>query len=137
MGKGGARVGAGRPQKPLHEHLLRGTFRPDRHGARPTNLAVMPESAPDWRPAKSDIQSLGERAQGWLADALSIYQFDRVEGQSLLLSLRSLTRLDALEQVIAREGVCVAGAPHALLAAAAREARVFAALWAALRLGKQ
>jgi len=136
MAKGGARVGAGRPRKPVSQHLLEGTFRVDRHGARPTNVVPLPVQAPDWQPEESDVDVLAPQARRWLANVLAFYQLSPIEGEVLLLALRSMTRLEQMEAAVATEGVTTDGGPHPLLAALAREARVFLTLWQALRLEK-
>lgn len=137
MAKGGARVNAGRPSTPLSEHLLRGTYRPDRHGPR-SNVATMPVlPAPDWRPTAADLAELGPRARRWLDHVVTAYQLDPVEGESVLLAMRCLTRIEALEAAVASSGVLRAGGePHVLLPALSREQRVFLSLWQSLRLGK-
>ena len=137
MPRGGSRPGAGRPRKPLSTHVLNGSYRPDRHGPRSSNVVTMPTPSADWRPANSDLAGLGPRALDWLDATLTLYQFDGVEGAHLLLALRSLDRLDRLERAVTAAGVATEGTPHPLLVAVAREARTFASLWAGLRLGRQ
>lgn len=127
----------GRPRKPLREHLLAGTWRRDRHGERPSNLAVLPTpaSAADWMPVPADVAKLGSKARQILAAVLERYQLDPVEGQTLLLALAARTRLEALEEALEAQGVCGPdGAPSSLLVAAAREQRSFVAAWSLLRL---
>jgi hypothetical protein len=120
MGRGGARVNAGRRPKPIVAHLLAGTFRPDRHAHRAASPSATP---PDWRPSVTDVEPLGERARSWLAAAVAIYQFDDLQGLQLLQALRVLTRIEALEP----------GGPSAALA---RECKLFASLWSGLQLEK-
>ena len=110
---------------------------PQTHSPRPSNVMPMPTPTADWRPAKSDVTGLGQRALDWLDATVTIYRFDAVEGAHLLLALRRLGRLDQLEQTVSTAGVATDGVPHALLVAVAREARVFASLWAGLRLGRR
>ena len=59
MPKGGARPGAGRPRKPLADHLLRGTYRRDRHGPLPSNVVPMPApQSGGWQPTQiEDLQT--------------------------------------------------------------------------------
>ena len=38
MTRGGARAGAGRRPKPLSDHVMAGTYRPDRHGPMPATV---------------------------------------------------------------------------------------------------
>ncbi len=42
MGRGGARIGAGRPARPLAEHVLSGRYRRDRHGPKPASVLALP-----------------------------------------------------------------------------------------------
>lgn len=135
MPRGGARPGAGRPRKPLAEHVLNQTYRADRHGPLPANVVPMPMHS-GWHPAPSEVKRLGARARDWLAAILRLYQLDELEGRRLLEALRSLTRIEAMERSVERLGVMVKGDPHPLLAALAREQRVFLTHWTALRLEK-
>jgi hypothetical protein len=136
MPRGGARPGAGRPRKSLATHVLRGTYRPDRHGPRPSNVVALPAPVADWMPAQSDMIGLGARARDWLDATLTTHRLDALEGAHVLLALRCLDRLDQLERGLsAATGATAAGEPHPLLPAIAREARTFASLWAGLRLG--
>jgi hypothetical protein len=97
----------------------------------------MPVPTAEWRPTDAERADLGPRAIDWLDAALGLYQFDLVEGQRLMASLRTLTRIEAIEDAIGTAGVAdAAGAPHALLPALAREQRIFLSQWAALQLGR-
>ncbi len=140
MPRGGARAGAGRKRKPMAKHWLDGTWRPDRHGPRPTgNLAVLPAPAPagDWRPTEQDRAGLGPRACALLDAVIGKWQFDMVEGAQLMLAMRSLSRLEAMEDALAHVGVVdPTGEPSPLLGALAREGRLFLSLWAALQLDR-
>ena len=55
----------------------------------------------DWHPAGSDLEGLGERARCWLDATLRLYRLNDVEGQALLLAMRSLDRLNRLEEAVA------------------------------------
>lgn len=96
----------------------------------------MPQAS-DWQPTTAEVAGLGPRTLAWLHDTLGAFQFDAVDGQRLLASMRTQGRIEALEVAIAAAGVSVAGEPHALLAALAREQRVFLSQWAALQLGRE
>ena len=119
MGRGGARVGAGRRPKPIGAHLLEGTFRPHRHAHRTESTPA--GDRPDWHPSPADAALLGPRARLWLAAVVALYQFNDLEGLRLLEALRALTRVELLE----------AGGPSAALT---RESKLFALLWSGLQL---
>jgi hypothetical protein len=91
-------------------------------------------SAEDWRPDEADLVALGTRTRRWLSVTLAQYQLDALEGEALLHAMRSLNRIEGLEAAIGRHGLVTAtGNPHPLLAALAREQRVFCSLWATAR----
>ena len=118
MGRGGARIGAGRRPKPVSAHLLEGTFRPHRHAHRAEPSAA---TLPEWHPSPADAARLGPRAQLWLGAVIALYQLNELEGLKLLEALRALTRVEHLE----------AGGPSAALV---RESKLFALLWSGLQL---
>ena len=63
MAKGGARLGAGRPRKPLQDHWIRGTYRKSRHGELPKHVHRLPAASPDdWQPTEADLKGWGVRA---------------------------------------------------------------------------
>ena len=135
MGKGGARPNAGRPQKPLQDHLRAGTWRPDRHGPRPVgNVVPLPVAASDWRPSAEERKGLGPRAIEWLEATLASYALEELEGRRLLAALRTLTRV-ALERAIGTGVTDAAGLPHPSLPALAREQRTLLSQWSALESG--
>jgi hypothetical protein len=137
MGRGGRRPNSGRKPKSPEHHLLTGSWRVGRHGPRPSaNVVPMPESSPDWRPTLDDRAGLGPRALGWLDTTLGLYAVDDLEGRRLLAALRTLTRIEALEHAIATAVANSSGEPNPLLAALAREQRVFLSQWATLELGR-
>lgn len=134
MGKrGGRRPGAGRPRKPTAEHVLNGTFRPDRHGPRPAHVHALTAAAPeaDWRPSPADVAGLGAVALEWMTAILTTYRLDgALEGRRVLLALQSLDRADRLEQAVRSDPGANAGLHRAL----DRELRQFSAQWQALNL---
>ena len=134
MPRGGPRPNSGRPKKSIAHHLLSGTFRKSRHAQLAANLAPMSE-APGWFPEPGQVQLLGLRARGRLAAVLEGWQLSALEGHQLLDALQTLTRIEQLEDAIAKAGVIVGRRPNPLLVALTREHRTFAAQWGALRLG--
>jgi hypothetical protein len=119
----------------LARHVAAGTYRKDRHGPLPANVLPMPMAAQDWRPSPTEIRGLGPQAVALLEATLAAYQLSPIEGVHVLVALRALTRLEALEAELARDGtVSRDGAPSPYLAAIARERRSFEMAWAVLRL---
>ena len=104
MPRGGKRKGAGRPRLSPATHLLRGTWRPSRHGVRPaTSAAVlaMPVAAGVWAPDAADLAALGAAGRALVAELLSRYDFAAVEGCVLLEAghaADALARLRAMDQ---------------------------------------
>ena len=87
MPSGGRRVGSGRKPLPAEVHLLRGTWRPSRHGKRPATvgaLAVPPQPAGSWAPQPADLAVLGAAGRALVAALLTHYDFAPVEGCVLL-----------------------------------------------------
>jgi hypothetical protein len=69
MPSGGRRAGAGRHPLPPATHLLRGTWRPSRHGVRPSTAAAvvaMPVAASSWAPQPVDLAALDPQDARWL-----------------------------------------------------------------------
>ena len=87
MPRGGSRPGSGRKKLSAAHHLLRGTWRPSRHGVRPsTSAAVLEMPAPTgmWAPRPADVAVLGTAGRGLVELLLSRYDFAAVEGCVLL-----------------------------------------------------
>jgi hypothetical protein len=102
---GGARWGAGRKPKSLRLHLLRGTYRADRHGPIPSNLdTAEPEIAYDWQPSETDLQQLGDVGKRFIHTALSNHEFNFVSGYLLLDMACTLDLLRAFRNDIAARG---------------------------------
>jgi hypothetical protein len=135
MPRGGRRPGSGRPRKALSRHLIAGSFRTDRHGPRPAagTVLAMPLPSEDWRPSPEDEAALGPRARRWLTSTVALYRLTSIEGEQVLLAMRSLDRLAQLEATFATAGVTSVDA-GTLLTAISREARTFQSAWAAVRL---
>ncbi len=148
MSRGGARAGAGRPRKPLELHLLKGSYRRDRHGELPEHLRpgaggqvlAMPAPAKppaaDWRPTRAERKALSPRARARLDATLAEFKLDALEGGRLLDALRSLSRLEQLETAYAGASV-ESDTGRRRLAAIARETKLFLSLWAAIGLPKE
>jgi hypothetical protein len=103
MPRGGARVGVGRRRKPIEEHLARGSYRRDRHGALSTDLLsrgnVLPVTvAPtvSWEPDAGDWASLGAVGRVFVERMLAGYSFTLTDGLVLLEAGRSADRLGRL-----------------------------------------
>ena len=137
MGRGGRRAGAGRKRKPIRELLLTGRYRADRHGARPapgSNVLTMPAAGVDWWPAPADVDALAPHARSLLDATLSLYRLSAIEGEQVLLALRTLSRCEQLEAAIAELGITDgSGKPLPLLSALSRESRAFLSLWQAIQ----
>ena len=87
MPSGGRRAGSGRKRLSPATHLLRGTWRPSRHGVRPaTSAAVLELPAPvgPWAPTTADLAALGASGRVLVEALLSRYDFAPVEGCVLL-----------------------------------------------------
>ena len=87
MPRGGKRKGAGRPRLSPATHLLRGTWRPSRHGVRPpTSAAVleMPAAAGVWAPDAADLAALGTAGRVLVEALLARYDLAPVEGRVLV-----------------------------------------------------
>jgi hypothetical protein len=87
MARGGKRKGAGRPRLSPATHLLRGTWRPSRHGVRPaTSAAVlaMPVAAGAWAPDPADLAALGTAGRVLVEALLARYDLGPIEGYVLI-----------------------------------------------------
>ena len=96
MAPGGKRLGAGRPKKPLIEHLTRGTYRRDRHGELPAHVHQMP-MVDDWMPTQEDLDALGPAGRDFVARVLEASKVSSVsEGYTVLEAAHCV---DALAQI--------------------------------------
>src|SRR5262245_42271173 len=84
MQRGGARVGSGRKRKPVHDHLRDGTFRPSRHGPRPTNVLTMPVPASAWQPTPVDLVGLGDAGKALVERVLDEYEPSLTDGLQVI-----------------------------------------------------
>jgi hypothetical protein len=150
MASGGRRPGAGRPRKTLDEHLLRGTFRPARHGhllrqrraqtstappqpVNPLDRFIKRSSLPETLPAPVDSQDLppmpptlldglGEPGRRFVADVWC--EYEGWTGAETVLLRQAARALDDAETAIDARGRRMA-------------VRLFAALVAQLRIGEK
>ena len=101
MPRGGRRIGAGRPARPVAEHIQRGTYRRDRHGDRPVigNLAVMPHAGSGWAPSDQDVAALTKPGRAFLDSLLAEFEFNGIEGKLALEAAHAVDRLKAIRRV--------------------------------------
>lgn len=100
MPRGGARVNAGRPAKPIADHIRRNTYRPDRHGPRPaTVLAMPPPAAPPWTPTPAELETQGKAGRAFVRRMLDRYGFTAAEGELLLEAGHAVSALAAVRSV--------------------------------------
>lgn len=107
MPRGGARVGAGRPRKPL-ELIAKGSYRPSRHGPRPAAAVLrMPAADPvTWMPSDADVAGLSTDGRALIARVLAAYEPTVIDGLQLLEAARAadvLARLRAAPEPDLRE----------------------------------
>lgn len=123
MPRGGPRPGSGRPALSPEQHVLRGTFRPSRHGVRPVITAPAVVAAPStgWQPTPADYAPLQARAKAWLAATASLYVLSPLDALRVCECLRVLSRAEELE----------ARGPSAALRA---ELKLFQVMWTGLAL---
>lgn len=104
---------SGRPRKPVDEHLLRGTYRADRHGDRGALALVSssPSVAPRHdREARRLIRGLSRGSQRLGRALLAEYEGWATADLVLLrLTLEALDRAEACRKVIAADGLMPAG----------------------------
>src|SRR5688572_13593867 len=96
----GTPASGGRNRRSVQQHVIRGTFRPARHGSGELGAsgpALRPGVLSDWRPTAAERAELGEQAQALLDATLRLYRLDDVEGKQALLALRSLTMVESME----------------------------------------
>ena len=88
---------SGRPRKPLSYHVLAGSYRPDRHGPLPANVAVMPAaSVAGWQPTEAQRAGLGVAGRALMDDVLGAYEPSLVDGLQLLEAARAADVLATL-----------------------------------------
>lgn len=83
-GRPGRSGGAGRIDPALH--VLRGTFRKERH-ARPAS------NGPVWAPSPAELEHLGSTGQAFVGRLVSVYEFGVVEGEILIEAAHASDRL--------------------------------------------
>lgn len=92
----------GRNRVPVEEHLLRGTFRPARHGARPVtdgNVVAMPPSEGSWTPEPDDLAALTESGRAFVSRMLARYDFTPIEGLLLIEAGHAVSSLEAVREM--------------------------------------
>lgn len=103
MPRGGSRPGAGRPAKPVEEHVLAGTYRRDRHGPLPSNVVQMPGATPPqtqgWTPAPAELGAVGKAGRQFVSEMLGAYEFTRSEGVLVIEAAHITDRLAALRSI--------------------------------------
>src|SRR5688572_2968232 len=76
-------------------HVLRGTFRPDRHSRPSTD----PAAGADWKPTRRDLAALGPAGRAFVARMRTEFQFDFAEGQLVLEAGHASDELKRLRAV--------------------------------------
>jgi hypothetical protein len=91
----------GRNRKSVHDHVLGGSYRRDRHGPLPLpgNVASFPQqsSTPpprDWMPTTGQRRALGRRGRGFVDSRLATYAHTPHEGDIVLRAARALDEAD-------------------------------------------
>ena len=84
---------------PADVHLLRGTFRKDRH--------TLPSSSKtaEWTPTEKQLAALGPAGRAFVARALADYVFTPMEGALVLETAHVVDRLEQIRQT--RDGADV------------------------------
>ena len=91
----------GHNKRPAEQHVLRGTFRPDRHGRRPD------PARKQGRLPKAPT-GLSTAARGWWRRLLGDYELDDQAGLLLLESaLRQFDRAEKARAILDKEGIVV------------------------------
>ena len=99
MARGGKRAGAGRPRLSPATHLIRGTWRPSRHGVRPSASGAaleMPVPTGVWAPDAADLEALGTAGRRLVPAVLTRYELGPVEGCVLLEAAHAADALAAV-----------------------------------------
>ena len=96
MPHGGARVGAGRPRKPIDLHIAAGTYRRHRHGPRPAIQAVPSPEPSGWAPSDEDMATLKTAGRALVARVLATYEPTVIDGLQLLTAAQAADVLDQL-----------------------------------------
>jgi hypothetical protein len=107
VGKGGSRVGAGRKRLPLQEHMLRGSYRPDRHGPLPASGNQRSQPAFDWQPSAQELDRLGPAGKAFLAEALEKREWNFAAGHVLISMASEVDLLAVIRKDIDTHGILV------------------------------
>lgn len=125
----------GHNKRPASDHVLRGTWRKDRHGD------VVPLRRPAYEPG-APPESLSEAARALRARILAEFEgWTPPEVFELDLALQASDRYAAAAEQIRRDGIVLRGTrggqrPHPLLRVLHAEARLMVDLFRQLRLGR-
>ena len=74
------------------EHLLRGTYRPERHGP-PENVVTMPQGqvqVEGWAPSHADLSSLGQKGKRFVTQWIDMHVCSLREGTILMSAAQAL-----------------------------------------------
>ena len=82
-----------RRRKTLADHVMSGTYRPDRHGPLPSNVVPMPPEPPPWAPSPDGIAALGPAGRDFLTKLLGECDCSVLDG---VLVLEAAHVVDAL-----------------------------------------
>jgi len=99
MPRGGPRPGSGRKPLPLETHVLRGSYRKDRHGPLPAsvgNVALMPAPVASWHPEAAELRALPRAGRVIVGKLLAAYEFSTAEGALLLELGQAVGSLEAV-----------------------------------------
>jgi len=85
-------------------HILRGTFRPERH-------AKLLPGGPVWEPTAADLEGLGAAGRRFVAELLAVYELNRLDAA---LAVEGAVLQDRLAEVRAGRGTASAKERRAL-----------------------
>jgi hypothetical protein len=86
-------------RKPLsaNEALMRGCYRPERHGALPENVIAMPTPTTlgqggieGWSPSRADLSTLGQKGKGFVKQWVDVHVCNLREGVIVMAAARAL-----------------------------------------------
>ena len=114
---------SGRPRKPIADLLRSGTFRVDRHGARPVDVGPMPTGpARDWRPSPEALAGLGPSGKALVAALTRVSRFTVPDGELVVQAAHAADAVEAWRARAAEDGPQQQGASR-LAATWARDFR--------------
>ena len=115
----GVKGRSGRKRKSLEAHILEGTWRPDRHGPRPSsfsgnNVLSLPQASSIEPPAEL-LAGLGDTAAAYVRTVFADFEPSKTEQFVLRSAAESLDRAIAIRACIDRDGLMPNRSPHPLL----------------------